>query len=37
VRALAGGSASFQAELVRIIADYVKDPAEREQLHSLLA
>jgi hypothetical protein len=37
VRALAGGPASFRAELARIIADKVKDPAERERLHSLLA
>ncbi len=37
VRALADEPASFRQELVPIIADKVKNPAERERLNSLLA
>jgi len=37
VKALAGEPAAFREELVRIIADKVENPAERERLNSLLA
>jgi len=37
VKALAGEPASFRQELVRVIADKVTSPAERERLRSILA
>jgi hypothetical protein len=36
VKALAGGPASFREQLVRVIADKVESPAERERLNSVL-
>jgi hypothetical protein len=36
VKALVGEPAAFRRELLRIIADKVADPAEREQLNSIL-
>jgi hypothetical protein len=37
VRALAGEPASFRQQLIRVIADKVENPAERERLNSILA
>lgn len=37
VKALAGQPASFREQVVRIVADKVQNPAERERLNSILA